>query len=247
MQNKIFSAFLIFVLFFLSLFLYTKLIGPIPFSVISTNTNKTDVFSVSGEGKVIVKPDIAYVSVGVEATGATVKQTQDKINSAINNVIASVKKLGIDEKDIKTTNYSIHPTYDWTSGRQRIIGFTANTNLSVKIRNIDKVNEVIDQATASGANQIGGISFDVDDKTKAEDQARKDAVAEAKKKAKQASEIAGFKLGKIINYSESTNDYPRPLNYGGGLMLEKAAAPATDIQTGSSEIKITVSLSYQIE
>lgn len=247
MQNKIFSAFLIFVLFFLSLFLYTKLIGPIPFSVISTNTTKTDVFSVSGEGKVIVKPDIAYVSVGVETTGTTVKQTQDKMNTSINTVIASLKKLGIDEKDIKTTNYSIRPTYDWNSGKQRITGYAANTNLQVKVRNIDKVNEVIDQATSSGANQVGGISFDVDNKEKAENEARTQAVEQAKKKAQQVAQIAGFKLGKIINYSESDNNYPRPINYGGGLMLEKAAAPATDIQTGSSEIKITVSLSYQIE
>lgn len=246
-DNKIVSTFLGFILFFFSLFLYTKLFGPIPFSVISTTTTKTDVFSVTGEGISVVKPDIAYVTVGVESLGSTVKQTQDKINTSMSNVFTSLKKIGIDEKDIKTINYSINPTYDWTSGRQKITGFSANTNLQIKVRDIDKVNDVIDQAIASGANQVGGISFDVDNKEKAENEARTQAVDQAKKKAQQAASIAGFKLGKIINYSESDNNFPRPVNYGGGLMLEKSAAPATDIQAGSSEIKITVSLSYQIE
>ncbi len=245
---KIFPWFLLIIFLFFSLFAYTKLVGPISFSVSSVSTTKTDIFSVSGEGKAIVKPDIALVNVGIEANGATVKETQNQINTVINKVSTALKGLGIAEKDIKTVNYSINPNYDWGSGRQRIIGYHANTTLEVKVRDIDKANEVIDSATASGANQIGNITFDVEDKTKAEAEARQQAVDEAKKKAGEIAKASGLKLGKIINYSEGSSGLPVPmvresmkLGLGGG------AAPTTDIQPGSSEIRIVVNLSYQLE
>jgi hypothetical protein len=245
--QKILPAFLLIILFFLSLFLYTKIFGPISFAVRSVTTNKNDVFSVSGEGKAVVKPDIALVSVGVEASGNSVKQVQNQINQTINQVTAALKKLGIDEKDIKTTNYNINPTYDWANGRQRITGYHASTNLSIKVRDIDKTNEVIDTATANGANQVGNIAFDVDDKTKAEEEARKQAVEEAKKKATGAARIAGFKLGKIINYSEGRNDFPQPVLLRESAKVGMGGGEPTEIQPGSSEIKIVVTLSYEIE
>jgi hypothetical protein len=245
--QKILPAFLLILLFFASLFVYTRLFGPIPFSVNSVTTNKNDAFSVTGEGKAVVKPDIALVSVGVEADSNSVKQVQNQINQTINQVTAALKKLGIEEKDIKTTNYNINPNYDWTNGRQRIIGYHASTNLSIKVRDIDKTNEVIDTATASGANQVGNITFDVDDKTKAEDEARKEAVEEAKKKATQAAKIAGFKLGKIINYQEGKNDLPQPITLRETAKVGLGAGEPTEVQPGSSEIRIVVTLSYEIE
>lgn len=249
MQNsqRIFSPFVVIIVFFLSLFLYTKLVGPISFSVNSVTTNKTDFFVVSGEGKTVVKPDIAMVNVGVQTNGSTVKTVQNNLNTNINEVIKALKSLGIDEKDIKTTGYGIHPTYDWTSGRQRITGYNASTNLSIKVRNIDKVNEVIDTAAEKGANVIGNISFDVDDRKKAEDEARKEAVEEAKRKAEEAARAAGFRLGKIVSYSENEAGYPVPVSYD-ALRLEKSAnQESTDIQSGSNEIVVVVSLGYEIE
>lgn len=245
--QKVFPAFLLIAFFFLSLLLYTKLFGPISLSVKSVTTTKTDSFSVTGEGKAVVKPDIALVSVGVEASGNTVKLVQNQINATINKVTAALKKLGIEEKDIKTTNYNINPTYDWTSGRQRITGYQASTNLSIKVRDLDKVNEVIDTATANGANQVGNIAFDVDDKTKAEEEARKEAVAEAKKKAVEAARIVGFKLGKIVNYQESKGDFPQPIILREAAKVGVGGGVPTEVQPGSSEIKIVVTLSYEIE
>lgn len=247
--NKIFSAFIVILLVFVGLFVYLKLAGPIPFSVSTVSTVKNDVFTVSGEGKAVVKPDIAYVTVGIQANGSTVKSVQTQINTTINKVIAALKSLGIDEKDIKTTNYNINPTYDWTSGRQRITGYNASTNLQVKVRDLDKINDCIDQATAAGANQVGGIAFDVDDKSAAEEEARKEAVAEAKKKAQEAAQITGFKLGKIINYTENTGGYPRPIVAYDQMKLSAPALAGggTEVQPGSSEITVNVTLSYQIE
>lgn len=232
--------------FFTLLFIYTKLVGPIPFSVNSVTTQKSDTFNVTGEGKVSVPPDVALVNVGVQSQSQTVKAAQEQLNSNINKVSSALKQLGIDQRDIQTTNYSINPNYDFRGGSQRITGYTASSNLSIKVRQIDKASAILDAATESGANQIGGITFDVDDRTKAENQAREKAVADAKRKAEAAAKIAGFKLGRIINYQESFGGQIgppiiRPLAQGAAE--EKIS---TQLEPGSNEIKVTVTLSYQI-
>ena len=238
----------IFLFFFLAFFAYTKLFGPLPLTVNNVNTNKNDIFAVTGEGKVVVKPDIAYVTVGFEASGTSVKEVQTQANAVNQKIVTALKKVGVEEKDIKTTSYNIQPTFDWGSGRQKITGYTANTSLQVKVRDIDRVNEVIDGATAAGANQVGGVTFDVDDKSQYEEAARKEAVAEAKKKAQDAAKAAGFRLGKMINYSETSTGYlPRPVNYAAGEAVKLDSAVSTQVQTGSTEIKITVTLSYVLE
>lgn len=235
------------IIFFLGLFVYTKWVGPIPFSVNSITTTKTDTFTVTGEGKITVTPDIATVSVGVSAQGPTVKAVQDELNKNINAVIAAVKRTGVNDKDIQTSNYNISPTYDYRVGTPRVTGYQASSNLTIKVRAIDNANAVIDAATAAGATQVGGISFDVDDKTKAENDARKLAVADAKEKANDAARIAGFTLGRVINYSEDFGNQPRPIP-----MMAKAdtglgaAPPPTQVEPGSNEITVTVSLSYEI-
>lgn len=235
------------IIFFVSLFAYTKLVGPIPFSVNSITTTKTDSFTVEGTGKVTAAPDVAVVNAGVTAQGASVKAVQDQLNKAQNALIDAVKKAGVDAKDIQTSNYNINPTYDFRSGSQRITGYQASSNVTIKVRKIDSANAVIDAATAAGANEVGGITFDVDDKTKAQNEAREKAVAEAKRKAEDAARIAGFKLGRVINYSENFGGEPRPV-----FMMAKtdSAAPEqapTQVEPGTNEITVTVSLSYEID
>lgn len=244
MTSKIPPSILVIFSFFLMLFLYTKLIGPIPFSVSSVATQKSDAFNVTGEGKSTIKPDIASVTVGISSQGQSVKAAQDQINIVINKVSDAIKKTGVDGKDIQTTNYSIYPGYDYTNG-QKITGYNASTNLSVKVRNLDNVNKVIDAATGSGANQISGLIFEVDDKTKAQNEARQKAVEEARKKAEQAAQIAGFKLGRIINYAENFQGGPRPIP----LMMEAAKSQGipTQVEPGSSEVTVSVTLSYEIQ
>lgn len=245
MYQRFISFFVLILSIFVLFFLYTKLIGPIPFSVKSVTTTKFTTFDVTGEGKSSIKPDIAEITAGITVSAQTVKAAQDQINAVINKVSQAIKQTGVDPKDIQTTNYNINPSYDYTGGSQRITGYSASTNLSVKVRNLDNVNNVIDAAGANGANQISGLSFGVDDKTKAEDEARKKAVDEAKKKAEQAAKIAGFKLGRIINYSENFQGEPRPIP----LMMEtaKSQGAPTQVEPGSSEVTVSVTLSYEIQ
>ncbi len=231
--------------FFVLLFSFTKAFGPIPFSVSSAVTNKSTTFDVAGEGKVTTIPDIGLVNVGVTANGQTVKQAQDILNTNINKISEAVKKLGVDAKDIQTGSYSINPTIDYTGGSQKITGYAANSNLVIKVRQVDKVNTVIDTATGNGANQVGGVSFEVDNKTNAENEARQKAVEDAKTRAEQAAKVAGFKLGRIINYSENLGGGPKPIP----LRANEAVGttqPSTNIEPGSSEIQVNVTLSYEI-
>lgn len=249
MKQTFLSSISVLVAFFLIFFLYTKVAGPIPFAVTSVMTTKTDTFTVTGTGKATVEPDIAYVTAGVKVTGSTVKQTQTDMNTKINAVSEAIKTLGIDEKDIQTTRYSVNPTYDYSRETQRITGYQANTSMQIKIRDLEKVNTVIDAATKAGANSIGNISFDVDDRTKAENEARKQASDEAKKKAENAASIAGFKLGRIVNYQESSDSNVRPIMYAAAGGEKSLASPQADtaIEPGSSDIEITVTLSYEIQ
>lgn len=231
--------------FFILLFVYTKLAGPIPFSVSSVTTTKSDSFQVSGEGEVNAKPDLATISLGVQASGPTVKAAQDSLNTSINAVSAAIKKLGIEDKDIQTQNYNVNPNYDFQSTPQKITGYQANTNLTVKIRQLDKVNSAIDTATTAGANQIGGVNFEVSDKTKLENEARQQAVSAAKAKAEQAAKIAGFRLGRLVNYSENFGDQIRPVPLAQNLTVSSKDT-ATNIEPGSSTIHLSVTLSYEI-
>lgn len=250
--NQTVSTLVVLLIFFLLLFGYTKFAGPLPFSVNSVTTSKSDSFNVTGEGKVSVKPDLAVIRVGVVANGTTVAEAQDGINSAINKVSAGVKSQGVDPKDIQTENYNIYPNYDNRpvllpdkNSPPKISSYTANTNIVIKVRDLTKANEVIDSATKNGANQVGGIDFQVSDKTKAQNDAREIAVKEAKAKAAQAAKIAGFSLGKIINYSESFNGSVTPVLMQADSAKAGSGAP-TQVEAGTNEVKVDVTLSYEV-
>lgn len=219
--------------------LYTKIAGPLPFSV--NSTTNTSILDVIGEGRVTVAPDLANVSAGVSTTGSTVKEVQDKMNATINKVSAAIKALGIDAKDIQTSNYNVNPTYGES---QRITGYSASTNLTIKVREIDKVNSVIDAATEAGATNVSSLGFETSETAVFEEKARKEAIDNAKKKAEVAAKAAGFRLGSIINYQENTGGFPQPLAFesagrGGDLK--------TNVEPGTNEIVITVTLSYEIK
>ena len=245
MDNRVFLLPVIAAItFFVLLFSFTKLFGPIPFSVTSVTTQKSTTFDVTGEGKVTLKPDMASVTVGIQANGASVKAAQDQINTTINKVSEAVKALGVDSEDIQTTNYNINPEYDYTAG-QKIKGYQASTNLSIKVKKVDLVNQVIDAATSNGANQVGGVNFDVDDKAKAHNEAREEAVKDAKTKAEAAAKIAGFKLGKIINYSENLGGFSPPIMMR--TMDAKATVEnSTQVEPGSTDVTVNVILSFEV-
>lgn len=234
------------IFFFLSFFLYTKFLGPISFSVNSIQTTKANLFSATGIGKATAIPDTAILSLGVTKNAPAVSGAQSQVNTIANKIVKDLKNLGILEKDIKTTNYSVNPQYDYTTGGTRANGYSANQTIEVKVKPIEKVNQAIDTATSDGANIVGGISFTIDDKTRKdlEEKARKEAVANAKEKAESLANAAGIRLGKIVDVQESYNqDYP--IRYAAPFTVEKSDTQQTQVSPGENTIQVTITLSYE--
>lgn len=240
------------VVFFILLFVYTKIAGPIPFTVNNVNTLNSTPFEVTGTGKASAPPDKAVLNLGVTQTGSTVSEAQAKTNESATQITNSLKNLGVEENDIKTTNYSVNPNYSNLSigDNQKITGYTVTQNFEVEVP-IDKANSAVDAATAGGANLVGGISFTLDEKTeiKLKNEARIEAVNKAKASAQGLAKASGIKLGDIINVRETFgSEYPMPVMAREALALDSTekAAPPTNITPGENNIEVTVVLTYQV-
>ena len=235
------------ILFFALLFLFAKWGPTLPISVLSQQ--KGEPMIATGEGKVTVTPDIAKVNFGIQSSGVSLKQVQDDVNRKSKSLVDALKDLGIDEKNIKTSSYSLFPQYDYTNPAARITGYQVSINYEVTIEDFDKVNDALVIATQNGANIVGGVTFEINDKTKKEklQEAREEAVKEAKEMAEGLAKAADITLGRIINISEQ--------EMGGGPipLLERAIGAPADISVakpeitpGETEISVTISLSYEI-
>lgn len=206
--------------------------------------------TVSGEGKVYIKPDIAKVSLGVETTGLTTAEVIKKNTEKMNAVIQALKDQGIEEKDIQTANYSLSPLYNWTEAAGRVFqGYTLSQSINVKIRNFEKVGDILQQAVVKGANLTSNLQFTLEDPEQAKQEAREKAITAAKEKAQNLANASGINLGKIVNVYEN---YVYPMYdsvsiYGKGGGLEMESAPSPVIQPGETEISVTINLTYQIK
>lgn len=206
--------------------------------------------TVSGEGKVYAKPDIALTSLGIKTEGVTVAAVTKTNTDIMNAVIEAVKELGIEEKDIQTTNYTLTPSYDYTETFGTIFrGYTLSQNIQVKVRDFTKIGDVLSQATSKGANLVNDLQFTIDNPEQFKEQARAKAIAQAKANAENLAKESGISLGKIINVYESY--YPYAVMYnsaakgmGGGVA---DSAPVPTIQPGQQEINVTISLTYKVK
>lgn len=240
------KAFFVTLSIFVSLYLVSFYLGPLRLSVSNKNVDQRNLFSVSGEGSVSVKPDMATISLGIVVQSPSVTEGQKKANEKIDQTVIALKRLGLEEKDLKTTAYNIYPNYSYVGGKQSLSGYNVSIDMSVKVRNFDLLNQVIDAATRSGVNQLGAIVFELEKKDEALNQARAEAVKAAKEKAQKLAALAGLRLGKLINVSEG-QDFERPPIYAlDGAKGVGGAGGETRVQPGQTEIKVTVTLEYEI-
>lgn len=218
-------------------------------------------FSSSGEGKTVAVPDVAELTFGVLTEGgknlaALQKENTDKITS----VMTFLKESGIDEKDIRTQSYNITPRYQYFScppvyspeefkpcPPSEIVGYAVNQSILVKIRDLGKTGDVAAGVVERGANTVYGPVFTVDDPTELQNQAREEAMRKARDKAEAISEAGGFKLGKLVSVSEGVY-VPLPIPYyarevgGGG----DGFGGGPSIEPGSQEVRVSVTLTYEI-
>ncbi len=206
--------------------------------------------NVTGAGQVSLKPDIAYIYVGVHSENASATDAMTENNSRTQVMIDALKKAGIDEKDIRTTNFSIwqQDKYDPLTGQPSGVKvYSVDNTVYVTVRKLESLGSLLDTLVKAGANNINSIQFDVADKTAAIKQARDAAVQDAKTQAQELAAVAGVTLGEItsVSFYEAT---PSPVmdgfGKGGGGGAEAAAVP---IQPGQMTLTVTVSMTYEIK
>jgi hypothetical protein len=207
--------------------------------------------TISGEGKVFAAPDIAIVQFGVTnecGDEETIPATIGKNAETMNKILKDIKDLGIEEKDITTTQYSLTPRYEYNerTGERVFKGYVIEQDIQVKIRDFTKIGSVLSAGTNNGATLVGNLYFSIDEPEKVRQQAREEAILQAKTKAESIAKASGLKLGKVLNVNES---YYPSYGYGGGVTMDKAAmesAPAPEIQPGQQEVSTTVYITYRL-
>lgn len=207
--------------------------------------------SVAGEGKVTAAPDVANIALGVSVLAPTVAEARQQAAASLDAMLATLKNNGVAEKDIQTSQLSINPEYDYRNNETILRGFRVQNSVNAKIRNIDSTGKVVDEAVEAGGNnaQIQGISFTIDDPSELQEQARKAAVEDAKRKADVLASAAGVSVGGPISISEGALVVP-PIYYdGAGRAAADTAAPLpeTPIQPGELDVSISVTVVWAIK
>ena len=203
---------------------------------------------VSGTGVITVIPNIAILRLGVAVQGTSVAVAQSQAAEAMEEIMAVLTGNGVTGKDIQTQYFSIHQITKWDSGMEQeiLVGYRVNNMITAKIREIDKVGIIIDAVATAGEDltQIDSIDFSVDNPSAYYEEAREEAMADAKAKAEQLAELAEARLGKATYISEGSQA-PPPI-YRQDIYEEAVPAATTSISPGEMEISLTVQVVYAL-
>ena len=220
--------------------------------------NKDRTITFSAEGKVVAKPDVALITVSVVTQDVDANKVQTDNDKKMTAVIDFLKNNGVKEDDIKTSAYSLNPQYDYTwchkSSKDyttcppKIVSYTLTQAVNVKIRDFTKINTIVGGLTNAGANEISNITFTIDDPENYKNQARIQALNKIKERAQLLSRETGIRIGRILSVTE--NSYT-PGYYGVDLKVGVNSVPpasvSAPIETGTQEITVNLTVSYEIK
>jgi uncharacterized protein YggE len=223
--------------------------GPTTIGTVDVNSQQTGIW-VSGEGKVSVTPDIATISLGIEAQAATVAEAQSQAAAAMSAVMTALTDNGVAEKDIQTRYLSIYQVTRWddTKSEEIVIGYRVTNMVTAKIRDVEQAGTIVDAVATAGGDytRINNISFSVDDPTPYYEEARQKAMADAKAKAGQLADLAGVNLGKPTYISEGSVSPPIIYREAGMAIPAPTPAPTTPISPGEIELTLNIQVAYAI-
>lgn len=215
-------------------------------------------FSVTADDKVVAIPDVAQFNFSVIVQGGKdIASLQKENTEKINKAIGFLKSQGINEKDIKTLAYNLEPRYQYYSCPREtaapcpppeIVGYTITQTIQVKVRDFNKIGDVLSGVIQNGANSTSQLSFTIDDPTQFQNQARVKAIKKAQEKAEVIAKAGGFPLGRLLSIEEGGQ--PQPVyryGLGGAELNALGAVPAPTIEPGSQEISVSLTLKYEIE
>lgn len=203
---------------------------------------------VEGEATVIAAPDIATITLGVESSAETVALAQAENTTTTNALLVAVKAAGIPDDDIQTQNYNVYEDEEWNpeTFEWNTNGWIVSQSIEVTVRNTDLVAAVIVAGGDNGATNIYGPQFSIDDTGAYLEEARTEAITDARKKAQEIADALDLDLGEIVDYSEwiSGGDDYRTFSYGEGM--GGVAEEAVSIEEGTEEINMSVTVTYQL-
>ncbi len=204
--------------------------------------------TVVGIGKVTGKPDIAHVTVGIETQAPSLQTAVDENKAKMTVLLDTLKKLGIADKDIQTSNYSVYtervtpPTPGAEVSADQMIYHVTN-QVDVIVRDVNQLGDVLDQAVAAGANNIYGVNFSVADTAKLETDARAKAVENAKARAQELAQLNGLQLGEVLSVSEVIGGSAYPMDFGAKGM----GGGGTPVQPGELEMSLSIQITYAVK
>lgn len=213
---------------------------------VPANTPRT--ITVVGNGQAFGSPDVATVQVGVQTRNANAGDAVSENNTKMQALIDAIKALGIAEKDIQTTNFSVYAQQDaspTTGEALKSITYVVDNTVSITVRDVGQLGDVLDKAVQAGANNVYGISFSVADKSALEETARQQAMSDARTRAEQLAKLAGVSLDAPLSISEAFSG-GQPIFYGGQRALAADAA-SVPVQSGQIEVDLQVNVTYTIK
>jgi uncharacterized protein len=210
--------------------------------------------AVEGNGQVRVAPDEATVRLGVVAQDASARTAQEKANRISNAILAAVEKLGVDRKDIQTSQLNLNPLYaqarpDPNSGAEtepRITGYQASSSVIIRLDQLDQIGRVVDAGLAAGANQIEGVTFGLRDDRPARQRALEAAVQQARAKAQTFATALGVKLGEVLEAREGSIGEVQPVFEKRMAFQAMDAAASTPVVPGEIAVDASVAIRYRI-
>lgn len=205
--------------------------------------------NISADGEVVAVPDIAKVNFSVVSDGVDPITIQTENTKKVNSAIDFVKAQGISAKDIKTSQYNLSPRYEYDEKRRQsfISGYELRQSVEVKIRDFSKIAAILGGLPERGINEIGQLQFDIDDRDVYLNQARKEAFAKARTKAEAMAKQNGTRIKRVVTFSESQGYVP-PIFYAAKESgFEGSPAPMPTIEPGSQEVKVQVTVTYEIK
>jgi uncharacterized protein len=218
--------------------------GPVTGAPATGTAPAEHTITVSASGKVTLVPDVARVNLGVTVTKPTVKAVREAGAKSMTDIIAALKGLGIADADIQTTNLSLYPQYG-NGSTPKIVGYQISEQVQVTVRDLDKAGDVVDAAAAKGATDVNGISFEIAEPAKAQNDARAAAVAAARASAQAMASAGNVTLGAVVSITDATP--VSPIYYGYGPMKAGAMPDtATPVQPGTQDLSATVTVVFAI-
>ena len=215
----------------------------------STTEEKSNprILTVTGNGKAFLTPDIVYIYIGVHTEGSDAAEAVAGNTTQSDKVIAALRGLNIDAKDIQTTNFSIYPQQQFDqTGKVTGTIYVVDNTVYVTLRDMAKVGDTLDAVIAAGANSINGIQYDAADKSKALTEARKAAVADARLQAGELAEAAGIELGEIQTIGTFGGSTPIPFYDAKGIGGAGMAA-SVSVSPGQLVVSVDVNMSFEIK